>query len=78
MRMAFSSHTEGTKADVVEHRQVDPEKALAYAKQLGIPYIETSAKSAHQVRRESSSILSELEWSQGSSELVADFFTLMP
>lgn len=39
----------GNKQDAAEKCQVDTAKALAYAETLGIPYVETSALSAHQV-----------------------------
>ena len=39
----------GNKCDLVQRRQVDYETAKAYADKLGIPFLETSAKSATNV-----------------------------
>jgi hypothetical protein len=41
----------GNKLDLAEQRQVPQEKALAYAEENGIFFIETSAKTSQNVRR---------------------------
>ena len=39
----------GNKQDATEKCQVDTQKAQTYADSIGVPYVETSALSAHQV-----------------------------
>ena len=41
----------GNKVDLFQHRQVPTNEALAYAAQMGMPYIETSAKTAENVEK---------------------------
>ena len=47
----YSMTLVGNKVDLIQHRQVSTNEAWEYANQMGIPYIETSAKTAENVEK---------------------------
>jgi GTPase Era involved in 16S rRNA processing len=58
----------GNKADLEEEREVSSEDAEAFAAEQGMMYIETSAKTAHNVRKIMEDVASRLPEGAGVRE----------
>lgn len=62
----------GNKSDLDSKRQVDTEEAKAFADERGIPFLETSAKSAANVEKAFLTMASEIKSRMAASHAAAD------